>query len=622
MRKIAVFALLSGMFALCLCGCFLVNAQTAVIPNGGTLPPVQGSAVYAVSGIAGNENVSQISLHLESEEAMQGLALIAEGMGSYTLYQDSERLYASAGNDSYSRFQVIPLSPQPAGQALELRFQAEGMLGSRVREIISGRLNSPPKVLITTAENANRLEHWAFAFSCVLMGQYLIIGAICLLLFCVRRTEKSYLAAAMVSALLLLTCALNAGFSSLHVTFSNYYLLRPLLNVLPIVLHVSLGVYLLSDWLPQWYRRIFSLPAVAVLTLLMAYVQTVSARSCYHLFMLIVYLAAGVAFYYALRARARGSLLLAAGYAACASVIFFVYLVNVWQVVTVGCLLILLRVTQLGYILSLISCLMVIVIRLGRSFHETERLNAQISQMNAALDRKVEERTAQLVASQTLRQNMMLAIFHDLRSPVFVLQGCLARLKPADDEQRQLKALTLSRLDILEHLIEDLFLAEKLESGKLLMEKERVSISELLEDAAAALRVTCSGQTEISLACEPELYLWADAYRLSQAIGNIAQNAAHYVAAGGHICLSAARSGESVRITIENDGSPIPEADLPHIFERFYRGSHSDSRSSSGLGLYIARELTLLHDGTLAAANRPEGGTIFTMTLPLLKGDE
>ena len=621
MRKIAVLALLPGLFALFLCGCFLINAQTAVIPNGGTLPPVQGSAVYAVSGIAGNENVSQITLRLASEHPLEGLALIAEGMGSYTLYQEEECLYASAEDDSYSRFQIIPLQAQPAGKALELRFQAERVLGSRVREILSGRLNSPPKVLITTAENANRLEHWAFAFSCVLLGQYLIIGAICLLLFCVRRTEKSYLAAAMVSALLLLTCALNAGFSALHVTFSNYYLLRPLLNVLPIVLHVSLGVYLLSDWLPQWYRRIFSLPAVAVMTLLMAYVQTVSARSCYHLFMLIVYLAAGVAFYYALRAGARGSLLLTIGYAACAAVIFFIYLVNVWQVVPAGCLPILLRVTQLGYILSLISCLMVIVIRLGRSFHETERLNAQISQMNAALDRKVEERTAQLVASQTLRQNMMLAIFHDLRSPVFVLQGCLARLKPADDEQRQLKALTRSRLDILEHLIEDLFLAEKLESGKLLMEKERVSISELMEDAAAALRVTCSGKAKISLSCEPDLYLWADAYRLSQAIGNIAQNAVRYVAAGGHIILAAARSGDSVRITIENDGSPIPEADLPHIFERFYRGAHSDSRSSSGLGLYIARELTLLHNGTLKAANRPEGGTIFTMTLPLLKGD-
>ena len=622
MRKITAFALLCGLFVFFLCGCFFINAKTVVIPNGGVLPPVEEDAVYAVSGIIGNENVPEITVCLGSEQQTTGLALLVEGMGSYTLFQNDETLYVADEDDSYSRFQVILLRTQSAGQALELRFQAKRMLGNRVREVISGRLNAPPKVLITTAENANRLEHWAFAFSYVLIGQYFIIFAICLLLFCVRRSEKSYLAAAMVSALLLLTCALNTGFSPLQVTFSKYYLLRPLMTVLPIVLHVSLGVYLLNDSLPKWYRRIFSLPVVAVLTLLMAYVQTVSVRSCYHLFMLIAYLAAGIAFLYALCARARGGLLLAAGYAACASIIFFVYLVNVWQAVSAGCLLILLRVTQFGYILSLFSCLLVVTLRLARSFNETERLNEQISQMNAALDRKVEERTAQLVAAQTLRQNMMLAIFHDLRSPVFVLQGCLARIKPIDDEQRQLKTLTLSRLDMLEHLIEDLFLAEKLESGKLLVEKERVSVSELLDETAASLRITCSGKTEICTNYEAGLYLWADAYRLSQAIGNITQNAARYVSVGGHIVLSAARSGENARITIENDGSGIPEADLPHIFERFYRGSRSEPRSSSGLGLYIARELTLLHEGTLEAENRPEGGTVFIMTLPLLEGEE
>lgn len=299
---------------------------------------------------------------------------------------------------------------------------------------------------------------------------------------------------------------------------------------------------------------------------------------------------------------------------------FFIYLVNVWLIVPAGSLLILLRMTQLAYMLALFSCLLVVALRLAHSFNEAERLNAQISQMNMELDRKVEERTAQLVAAQRQRQNMMLAIFHDLRSPVFVLQGCLARWKPADDEQRRLKTLTRSRLDILEHLIEDLFLAEKLESRKLLVEKERVSVSELLEDAAATLRVTCSGKASIQLACEPKLYLWADAYRLSQAIGNITQNAARYVPHGGYIALTAARSGGHVQITIANNGSSIPEADMPHIFERFYRGSSTDSRSSSGLGLYIARELTLLHDGTLEAANRPEGGTVFLMTLPILEG--
>lgn len=110
-----------------------------------------------------------------------------------------------------------------------------------------------------------------------------------------------------------------------------------------------------------------------------------------------------------------------------------------------------------------------------------------------------------------------------------------------------------------------------------------------------------------------------DERRITQVIINLIQNALQHTPEEGEIILALQCLDSSVEITVSDSGPGIPEGSLDHIFERFYRVDQSRSRDkgSSGLGLTIARRLAEAHAGILIASNHPDGGAIFTLSLPL-----
>jgi signal transduction histidine kinase len=103
-------------------------------------------------------------------------------------------------------------------------------------------------------------------------------------------------------------------------------------------------------------------------------------------------------------------------------------------------------------------------------------------------------------------------------------------------------------------------------------------------------------------------------------MGNLLGNALRYVSSGGHIRVRAVDQGREVIVAVADDGPGIPSQDLPHLFERFWRGDRARRRATggSGLGLTIARSLVEAHGGRIWAESEKEQGSTFTFTLPVL----
>ena len=227
-------------------------------------------------------------------------------------------------------------------------------------------------------------------------------------------------------------------------------------------------------------------------------------------------------------------------------------------------------------------------------------------------------------AEQT-RRTMTADIAHELRNPLAVQR---AHLEALIDGVYPLSGASLQTIleqnQLLTRLVEDLRTLALAESGQLSLEKTVVGVQELITrisatfQAQATERQICLSLPDWSKDGIAFLEVSGDPMRLEQILGNLLSNALRYTPTGGEIKISVEDAGEQVKIMVMDSGPGIPEADLPYIFERFYRADRSRSRAEggSGLGLTIARNLAVAHGGWLEAANSPQGGAVFTLTLP------
>jgi signal transduction histidine kinase len=228
--------------------------------------------------------------------------------------------------------------------------------------------------------------------------------------------------------------------------------------------------------------------------------------------------------------------------------------------------------------------------------------------------------SADLAHSNQLRRQMTADIAHDLRTPLSVILGyseALAEGKlpgtPETFEAMHLQAQHLNRL------IDDLRTLSLADAGQLSLHRRPIDPRDLLEHTALAC-LPAAESRKIALVVEGEDAppIRVDPDRLLQVLGNLVGNALYHTPDGGRIVLSAARAGEQVLLQIRDSGPGIPDEDLPHIFERFYRGDKArPSSGASGLGLAIARSLVDAHGGQITAENAPDGGALFTIALPL-----
>ena len=231
----------------------------------------------------------------------------------------------------------------------------------------------------------------------------------------------------------------------------------------------------------------------------------------------------------------------------------------------------------------------------------------------------------ELQRADRLRRSLTADVAHELRTPIHILQGNLEGILdgvyPADEGQ--INSL-LDETRRLSRLVEDLQTLSLAESGQLPLHIELLDVAALLADIETSFKALAEAE-ELNLQVHTldaaeELLLKGDGGRLYQVLSNLAANALRHTPDGGSILIEAASEPDGVRFSVSDSGPGIPPEDLENIFERFWRGDPARSRGphggGSGLGLAITRQLVQAHGGTIEAANRPEGGALFTIHLP------
>lgn len=232
------------------------------------------------------------------------------------------------------------------------------------------------------------------------------------------------------------------------------------------------------------------------------------------------------------------------------------------------------------------------------------------------LGRAFNAMVSRLDADARQRRQLLADLAHELRTPLTVLQGLLEGqldgVYPRDD-MRLNTALDQTRQ--MARLIDDLRTLTLTEAGALKLEREGVSLADLIEESIAAFSAQ-AGAAGVSLTAalaDPLPPLDADPVRLREVLANLISNALRYTSAGGAIRIAAEAAPEGVTVSVTDTGRGITSEDLPRIFDRFYKGADS---GGTGLGLAIAKALVDAHGGTIAASSGVGKGATISFTLP------
>jgi signal transduction histidine kinase len=227
-----------------------------------------------------------------------------------------------------------------------------------------------------------------------------------------------------------------------------------------------------------------------------------------------------------------------------------------------------------------------------------------------------------LAQQEQLRRNIVADVAHELRTPISNIRGYLeaARDGVVEPDPALLHSLHEESL-ILCRLVEDLQELQLAEAGQLKIEMQAVSVAEVVEVAAVALRPTAMAKNvRLETDASPDLpEVQADSARVGQVLRNLIDNAVTHTPAGGRVDVQARRLDDEVEITVQDTGPGIAPEHLPHIFDRFYRADESRARTTggAGLGLAIVKQLVELHGGHVWVESVPGEGAAFHFTLPI-----
>ena len=223
--------------------------------------------------------------------------------------------------------------------------------------------------------------------------------------------------------------------------------------------------------------------------------------------------------------------------------------------------------------------------------------------------------------SGKLQTEFISSVSHELRTPLTAIGGW-AETRGYDEaiqgDSRRGVEIIARETGRLSKMVEELLEFTRIQDGRFRLNMERVDIAAEVEDAIftysrlfqkQSIALRCSGGAEDLPSIE------GDPERLRQVLLNLLDNAAKYGSDGGEIEVTLGAEDGNVRIAVRDHGPGIPEAELPHVKEKFYKGS--GKARGSGIGLAVCEEIVTRHGGTLTIENAPEGGVLATVLLPL-----
>ena len=259
-----------------------------------------------------------------------------------------------------------------------------------------------------------------------------------------------------------------------------------------------------------------------------------------------------------------------------------------------------------------VGCLVFVSRRYAMQFDRTEQLAQE-------LEARVAQRSQARQDETDARKIMMLNMFHDLRSPLFVIGSGLDTLAAAPDTLPTLLPVLQERVGFVRGLTEDLFLAAKLEQKQVLLNEDRAQLNELTAAVCSACQTEAAHKgVDLRADTAAPLPVWGDAMRLEQILQNLVTNAIHYTPSGGRITVVCAAEDGQARVRVTDTGCGIAPEDQPAVFDRYFHTTADTKHDSTGLGLTIAQELARLHRGKITLQSEPGKGSCFTLCLPLL----
>lgn len=250
---------------------------------------------------------------------------------------------------------------------------------------------------------------------------------------------------------------------------------------------------------------------------------------------------------------------------------------------------------------------------------EIDHLALRFEQMAARIAAQIE----QLREKDAQRRQLVARVSHDLRTPLASVQGYIEALVLKHDslgpDQRQaFLDIALKESHRLGRLVDELFELAALDARETTPKPEPFVLAELVHDVAQKHTPAAAGK-QISLVVggqPPAAMAHGDLAMTERVLDNLIGNAIAYSPEGGRVELVLSGTDQFLEVAVQDQGPGIPEQDLPHLFEPFYRGGAGETAGHSGLGLAIAERMMTLQGGSVHATNRPPDGARFTLRVP------
>jgi two-component system sensor histidine kinase KdpD len=231
-------------------------------------------------------------------------------------------------------------------------------------------------------------------------------------------------------------------------------------------------------------------------------------------------------------------------------------------------------------------------------------------------DRKAADLARQ---GEALKSALLASLGHDLRTPLTAIRVAASNLQaswPDERERREQSDLILLEVDRLTRMFQNILEMARIDAGAVTYDVRWVAPSEIVEAARTSVEHALRGRA-IEVSADADRLVRLDPRLTAAALSHLLENAAKYSPPGTAIDVLASVDAGGLTVAVRDRGPGIPAADLPHIFERFYRGANvKDRRSGTGMGLAIAKGLLAVQHGHITAANESDGGVRFTLVVP------
>lgn len=257
-----------------------------------------------------------------------------------------------------------------------------------------------------------------------------------------------------------------------------------------------------------------------------------------------------------------------------------------------------------------------------RSRDELGRLAGHVNSMTRQLKESIEEERK----ANRAKEALITSVSHDLRTPLTSIMGYLTLIEEEryhdEAELRQYAGIALAKARRLQRLIDDLFEYTRVSFGGMKLNRSPVDLGQLLEQLIEE-QVPLLHEAGMEYRLDPpeeRITISADGNQLARVFENLVTNAIRYGREGRFVDIRWWRERGATVVQVINYGRPIPPAELPHIFDRFYRveKSRSDATGGTGLGLAIAKSIVELHGGRITARS-DDRHTLFEIHLPILR---